>query len=154
MKLIETYLQEFSDFCNYGYCLKEEEANRYLKFLISSLKKILNKYKKVTPDLISKINNYRFRQESKRWENNYFENQTLEYFEDIFSKALNDLKLKKKNEKRVISQKWIEWLQSSLNEYLAHFEKRSGEISVDYGKQVNWKNKNKVNKGNHLPSNS
>lgn len=104
--------------------------------------------------MISKVNNFRFKQESKKWKNNYFEDQTLEYFENIFSKALNDLKLQKKKGERIISQKWIEWLQSSLNEYLSHFEKRSGDIPIDYGKQVNWKNKNKLIKGNHLPSNS
>ena len=37
------YVEELKDFCRYGYCLEEETAKEYLKFLVDVITKIAKK---------------------------------------------------------------------------------------------------------------
>lgn len=65
-KLDEEKLNEFRDFCRYGYCLEEETAKEYLKFLINGIKNITDKHKTISADTSHKINNKRFKNERTR----------------------------------------------------------------------------------------
>ena len=63
-------------FCRYGYCLEEETAKEYLKFLVNGIKNITNRHKTISADTAHKINNTRFRKERERGnriDDDYFE---------------------------------------------------------------------------------
>lgn len=161
MKLREEILNEFYDFCKYSYCLEEETAKDYLKFLVDALCSIRDKYGDKAVENVgnhSKVNNTRFQKERKRLSDkantDYFEKQTLADFEKDFEKMFNQLKTQHTLDgKRRISTKWIEWIQDTFNNYVARFEKRSPEISTDFRNQVDWKNKKETsNTGKYLPS--
>lgn len=161
MKLREEILNEFYDFCRYGYCLEEETAKDYLKFLIDALCLIRDRYgdKAVeSTENRSKVNINRFQRERKDLKGDantdYFEGKTLADFEKDFEKVFNQLKTQHTLDgKRRISTKWIEWIQDTFNNYVARFEKRSPEISTDFRNQVDWKNKKETsNTGKYLPS--
>ena len=53
-------------FCRYGYCLEEETAKEYLKFLVNGIKNITNRHKTISADSAHKINNTRFRKEREK----------------------------------------------------------------------------------------
>jgi len=38
----------FVIFCRYGYCLEEETAKEYLKFLVNGIKNITNRHKTIS----------------------------------------------------------------------------------------------------------
>jgi len=161
MRLREDILNEFYDFCKYGYCLEEETAKDYLKFLIDALCLIRDSYgdKAVeSTENRSKVNVIRFQKEQKDLKGDanvdYFEGKTLADFEKDFERMLNQLKTQHTLDgKRKISTKWIEWIQDTYNNYVARFEKRSPEISTDFRNQVSWKNKKETsNTGKYLPS--
>lgn len=156
MKLKEKVLNELLDFCKYGYCLEEETAKEYLKFLVNGIKNISNKYKTVSADSAHKINNKRFEDErarNKKIKDDYFESfsgkeGTLSEFEDMF----NQLKMEKDDKgKRKIPQEWITWIQSTFNDYVCRFDKRDSSIKADFADEVNWKDKGR-NTRSHLPS--
>lgn len=160
-KKYKKLLEELKDFCKYGYCLEEETARAYLKFLIDALCLLKDKYgdKAVeNTENHSKVNSSRFQKERKRLSDkantDYFEKQTLADFEKDFEKMFNQLKTQRTLDgKRRISTKWIEWIQDTFNNYVARFEKRSPEISTDFRNQVDWKNKKETsNTGKYLPS--
>lgn len=102
--------------CRYGYCLEEETAKEYLKFLVNGIKNITNRHKTISADSAHKINNKRFRDErarDNRVDDDYFESfsgkeGTLNEFEIEFRDMLNQLKTEKDDDgKRKISQEWI-----------------------------------------------
>lgn len=159
-KLGEEKLNEFRDFCRYGYCLEEETAKEYLKFLINGIKNITNRYKTISTDSAHKINNKRFRDErarDNRIDNDYFESfsgkeGTLNEFEIEFRDMFNQLKTEKGNDgKRKIPQEWITWIQTTFNDYVSRFDQRDPAIPADFAKKVNWKDKGEST-GEHMPS--
>lgn len=152
---------ETKDLCLFGQsCLNEEEAKEYLKFIVDSLKQLSDRAKglKNIPDSSLKdLNKLRVDKELKRnpeLKNDFFEDKdhTLASFEKEFLRMFNQLK-SKKNEKGElkVSKEWIEKIQYTFNNYLSRFEKRSSDISTDFAKELNWKDKN-VDKGKHLPN--
>lgn len=153
-------MNEFRDFCRYGYCLEEETAKEYLKFLVNGIKNITNRHKTISADSAHKINNKRFRDErarDNRVDDDYFESfsgkeGTLNEFEIEFRDMLNQLKTEKDDDgKRKISQEWITWIQSAFNDYVCRFDKRDSSINADFAAEVNWSDKGKST-GKHLPS--
>jgi len=159
-KLDEEKLNEFRDFCRYGYCLEEETAKEYLNFLVNGIKSITDKYKTISADTAHKINNKRFRNErtrDDRIDNDYFESfsgkeGTLSEFETEFEYMFNQLKIEKDDKgKRKIPQEWITWIQSTFNDYVCRFDKRDPSIKADFADEVNWKDKGRFT-GSHLPS--
>ena len=51
----------FVIFCRYGYCLEEETAKEYLKFLVNGIKNITNRHKTIsafTTNLFNIINTF------------------------------------------------------------------------------------------------
>lgn len=159
-KLVEKKLNEFRDFCRYGYCLEEETAKEYLKFLVNGIKNITNRHKTISADSAHKINNKRFRNErarDNRIDDDYFESfsgkeGTLNEFEIEFRNMFNQLKTEKDDDgKRKISQEWITWIQSAFNDYVCRFDKRDSSINADFAAEVNWSDKGKST-GKHLPS--
>lgn len=159
-KLVEEKLNEFRDFCRYSYCLEEETAKEYLKFLVNGIKNITNRHKTISADSAHKINNKRFRDErarDNRVDDDYFESfsgkeGTLNEFEIEFRNIFNQLKTEKDdNGKRKISQEWITWIQSAFNDYVCRFDKRDSSINADFAAEVNWSDKGKST-GKHLPS--
>lgn len=154
-------MNEFRDFCRYGYCLEEETAKEYLKFLVNGIKNITNRHKTISADSAHKINNKRFRDERARDnrvdDDDYFESfsgkeGTLNEFEIGFRDMLNQLKTEKDDDgKRKISQEWITWIQSAFNDYVCRFDKRDSSINADFAAEVNWSDKGKST-GKHLPS--
>lgn len=159
-KPVEEKLNEFRDFCRYGYCLEEETAKEYLKFLVNGIKNITNRYKTISADSAHKINNKRFRDErarDNRVDDDYFESfsgkeGTLNEFEIEFRNMFNQLKTEKDDDgKRKISQEWITWIQSAFNDYVCRFDKRDSSINADFAAEVNWSDKGKST-GKHLPS--
>lgn len=159
-KLVEEKLNEFRDFCRYDYCLEEETAKEYLKFLVNGIKNITNRHKTISADSAHKINNKRFRDErarDNRVDDDYFESfsgkeGTLNEFEIEFRDMLNQLKTEKDDDgKRKISQEWITWIQSAFNDYVCRFDKRDSSINADFAAEVNWSDKGKST-GKHLSS--
>lgn len=159
-KPVEEKLNEFRDFCRYGYCLEEETAKEYLKFLVNGIKNITNRYKTISADSAHKINNKRFRDErarDNRVDDDYFESfsgkeGTLNEFEIEFRNMFNQLKTEKDDDgKRKISQEWITWIQSAFNDYVCRFDKRDSSINADFAAEVNWSDKGKST-GKHLLS--
>lgn len=159
-KLVEEKLNKFRDFCRYGYCLEEETAKEYLKFLVNGIKNITNKHKTISADSAHKINNKRFRNErarDNRIDDDYFESfsgkeGTLNEFEIEFRNMFNQLKTEKDDDgKRKIPQEWITWIQSAFNDYVCRFDKRYSSINADFAAEVNWSDKGKST-GKHLPS--
>lgn len=133
--------KRFRDFCRYGYCLEEETAKEYLKFLVNGIKNITNRHKTISADSAHKINNKRFRNErarDNRVDDDYFESfsgkeGTLNEFEIEFRNMLNRLKTEKDDDgKRKISQEWITWIQSAFNDYVCRFDKRDSSINADF----------------------
>lgn len=160
-ELGEEKLNEFRDFCRYGYCLEEETAKEYLKFLVNGIKNITNRHKTISADSAHKINNKRFRDERARDnridDDDYFESfsgkeGTLNEFEIEFRDMFNQLKTEKDDDgKRKIPQEWITWIQSAFNDYVCRFDRRDSSINADFATEVNWSDKGK-NTGKHLPS--
>lgn len=159
-KPVEEKLNEFRDFCRYGYCLEEETAKEYLKFLVNGIKNITNRHKTISADSAHKINNKRFRNErarDNRIDDDYFESfsgkeGTLNEFEIEFRNMFNQLKTEKDDDgKRKISQEWITWIQSAFNDYVCRFDKRDSSINADFAAEVNWSDKGKST-SKHLPS--
>lgn len=159
-KLDEEKLNEFRDFCRYRYCLEEETAKEYLKFLINGIKNITDKHKTISADTSHKINNKRLKNErtrDKKIKDDYFESfsdkeGTLSEFETEFEVMFNQLKVAKDDEgKRRIPQEWIIWIQSTFNDYVCRFDKRDPSIKTDFATEVNWKDKGRST-GSHLPS--
>ena len=153
-------MNEFRDFCRYGYCLEEETDKEYLKFLVNGIKNITNRHKTISADSAHKINNKRFRDErarDNRVDDDYFESfsgkeGTLNEFEIEFRDMLNQLKTEKDDDgKRKIPQEWITWIQSTFNDYVCRFDKRDSSINADFAAEVNWSDKGKST-GKHLPS--
>lgn len=153
-------MNEFRDFCRYGYCLEEETAKEYLKFLVNGIKNITNRHKTISADSAHKINNKRFRNErarDNRIDDDYFESfsgkeGTLNEFEIEFRNMFNQLKAEKDDDgKRKISQEWITWIQSAFNDYVCRFDKRDSSINADFAAEVNWSDKGKST-SKHLPS--
>lgn len=153
-------MNEFRDFCRYGYCLEEETAKEYLKFLVNGIKNITNRHKTISADSAHKINNKRFRNErarDNRIDDDYFESfsgkeGTLNEFEIEFRNMFNQLKTEKDDDgKRKISQEWITWIQSAFNDYVCRFDKRDSSINADFAAEVNWSDKGKST-SKHLPS--
>lgn len=153
-------MNEFRDFCRYSYCLEEETAKEYLKFLVNGIKNITNRHKTISADSAHKINNKRFRNErarDNRIDDDYFESfsgkeGTLNEFEIEFRNMFNQLKTEKDDDgKRKISQEWITWIQSAFNDYVCRFDKRDSSINADFAAEVNWSDKGKST-SKHLPS--
>lgn len=155
------YVEELKDFCRYGYCLEEETAKEYLKFLVDGITKIAKKHKTITKDTAHKINNNRFEKELERRPKNkddYFESEeenregTLKEFEIDFREMFNQLKLEKDDKgNRKIKQDWITWIQTTFNDYVSRFDQRDPAIPADFAKKVNWKDKGEST-GEHMPS--
>ncbi|MCQ2574403.1 MAG: hypothetical protein MJ182_10955 [Treponema sp.] len=85
----------------------------------------------------------------------YFEGKSLEDFERAFNKMFTQLRdAKDEKGKPVVDKDWVKWIQGTFNNYICRFEKRSSDIETDLGDQVDWMNKGKYRKGDHLPSSS
>jgi len=161
MRLNEKVLNEFLDFCKYGYCLEEETARTYMLFLVDALVKIeRGRGKKVVAneENHSKVNNNRFTRERRRLgnqaEDDYFEGKSLGEFEKEFEKIFDQLKIQHTLDgKRKIPTEWIGWIQDTFNNYVARFEKRNPKTNTDFRNQVGWKDKKQTsNSGKYLPS--
>ena len=151
------YVEELKDFCRYGYCLEEETASDYLKFLMKSIRKILDdgKVKEISKETSHKINTNRFDKESNKpnRHDDYFQGKSLMDFEFEFADMFHQLKTQKDDKgKPKLTKDWVEWVQGTFNDYVARFEKRDSSIDNDFEKSdVEWKDKGK-SKGKHLPS--
>ena len=153
-------IEDVKDFCIYGLqVLDEETAKDYLSFLVDAVNKVKERYgDKAVEKVDSKINTFRFNTNlatRAASAHDYFEGKSLEDFERAFNKMFTQLRdAKDEKGKPVVNKDWVKWIQGTFNNYICRFEKRSSDIETDLGDQVDWIDKGKYQKGDHLPSSS